>query len=347
MLRLRFLACLASLIALLSLLPPAAVRTPTASRSPYPVPSTEDLSTEPGQRPTSLTQAPAGIPIFDDLVITHSVTLEPGVYNVEDVAEDGLILIDGDGITLDGTGVYINGLDYGGYGIVMNGHSGLTLRNFDIRGFLYAVRVQNAHDVLIENSSLSGNHKETTDFWLDINVPFGLYGGGILFEAVYSSTVQNNMLTNQSIGVELFGSDHNTIVGNTISSGPAGNEAGQNSCWGIRLHSSTFNTIQDNEANYVDRERYGLESGDAAGVLLVVGSHDNRVVGNSITHGGDGFFIGNEYGAPSNRNYVARNDGSYSPHNAFETTFSDGNVFEDNVANHSDYGFWLACRHFG
>ena len=335
--RLRAIASVALLIALIGLLPPAAAH----SRAGAVALSAAALSIGPGQHPASPGQAPAGVPIFDGLVITHSVTFEPGVYNVEDVAEDGLIFIAGDGITLDGSGVYINGLDFGGYGIVMNGHSGLTLRHFDIQGFLYAVRIQNAQEVLIESSSLSSNRKETTEFWLDININHGFYGGGILFEGVTSSTVQSNTLTNQSIGVELFGSDHNTIVGNTISSGPEGNEAGQNSCWGIRLHSSTFNLIQNNRADYVDRERYGLESGDAAGVLLVVGSDDNRVVGNSITHSGDGFFIGNEWGAPSNRNYVAGNDGSYSPHNAFETTFSDGNVFVDNVASYSDYGFWL------
>ena len=121
---------------------------------------------------------PAGIPIVDDLVITQSVTLEPGVYNIEDVNEDGLIIIDGDDITLDGSDVYINGLDFGGYGIIMNGHSGLTLRNFDIQGFRYGVRMQNAQDVLIEDSNLSGNRKDTISSWLNINISSGSYGGG-------------------------------------------------------------------------------------------------------------------------------------------------------------------------
>jgi parallel beta-helix repeat protein len=288
---------------------------------------------------------PAQVPIVDDLVITQSVELLPGVYNVEDVNEDGLIIIAGDDITLDGSGVFINGLDFGGYGIVMDGHTGLALHNFDIRGFCYGVRIQNAQDVLVEDSNLSGNYKDTTSSWLDINVSWGYYGGGILFENVYSSTVQSNTLTNQSTGVELFGSHDNTILSNTISSGPEGNETGQNSCWGVRLHSSTHNLIQDNEADYVDRERYGLSSGDSAGVLLVVGSHENEVTGNSFTHSGDGFFIGNEWGSPSNHNYIHHNDGSYSPHNAFETTFSDGNTFEENIASHSHFGFWLGYSH--
>ncbi len=305
---------------------------------------TATAETPPAERlavPPVDTAQPAGIPIVDDLVITQSVTLEPGVYNVQDVNEDGLIIIAGDGITLDGSGVYINGLDFGGYGIVMNGHSGLTLRHFDIQGFRYGVRVQNAQDVLIEDSNLSGNLKDTTSSWLDINISSGYYGGGVLFEDVYSSTVRNNTLTHQSTGVELFTSHANTILSNTISSGPDGNETGQNSCWGVRLYGSTHNLIQGNQADYVDRERYGLDSGDSAGILLVVGSHENQVIGNSITHSGDGFFIGNEWGAPSNNNYVYANDGSYSPHNAFETTFSDGNLFEANVASHSHFGFWL------
>ena len=38
---------------------------------------------------------------------------------------------------------------------------------------------------------------------------------------------------------------------------------------------------------------------------------------------------------------ITRNDGSYSPNNAFEAGFSSGNVFANNVANYSNYGFWL------
>ena len=118
-----------------------------------------EQTSPPGDRfPAPVAAQPAaGIPIHDDLVITQSVTLQPGVYNVEDVNEDGLIIIDGDDVTLEGTGVYINGLDYGGYGIVTNGHARLTLRSFDIKGFFYGVRMQGALDVLIEDSNISGN----------------------------------------------------------------------------------------------------------------------------------------------------------------------------------------------
>ena len=65
-------------------------------------------------------------------------------------------------------------------------------------------------------------------------------------------------------------------------------------------------------------------------------SHYNKIIGNSLRYSGDGFFI-----RANDHNYVARNEGSFSPNNAFEAVFSRYNVFEDNVADFSNYGFWL------
>jgi parallel beta-helix repeat protein len=67
------------------------------------------------------------------------------------------------------------------------------------------------------------------------------------------------------------------------------------------------------------------------------------VADNDITWSGDGFFLSGqpEYVRPSQGNMVLRNDGSSAYHNAFESTFSHGNVFLENRADSSDYGFWL------
>src|SRR5436305_1774772 len=79
----------------------------------------------------------AAVPVTDDLVIRNNVVLKPGVYKVNDTNANGVIQIAADNITLDGTGVVLVGTNFRGYGIRMNGHSGLTLRNFTIRGFDY------------------------------------------------------------------------------------------------------------------------------------------------------------------------------------------------------------------
>jgi parallel beta-helix repeat protein len=278
--------------------------------------------------------------VVDDLVITASTALQPGTYTVNDVNADGVIQIAADNITLDGTGVVIRGVGFHGYAIRMNGHSGLTLRNFTVQGYDYGIRIDNASNVVIENSNISGNRKDTTTGFLDIGCG-GCYGGGILFRNVSFSLVRSNTLTHQSTGLEMIGGGNNKVYDNLTSEGPAGNETRQNSCWGIRLDGSTGNLIRGNTADYVDRERYGLDSGDSAGILLVAGANDNQIISNSFTHSGDGFFLGNSCARASLRNYVYGNDGSFSPHNAFEATFSSGNIFDRNWANDSGYGFWL------
>lgn len=228
-----------------------------------------------------------GVPVVDDLVITSNTRLAPGVYRVRDAQEDGVIKVEADNITLDGTGVTIVGESFRGYGVVSNGHTGLVLRNFNISGFNYGVSISNSTNVLIEKSNISGNRKDTTTGFL--NIALGeVYGGGVLFKHVGHSTVRDNTLTNQSTGVELIDSDRNSVLGNSISS--AGGESVQNSCFGVRLESSDENLLRGNIADYVDRVRYGLGSGDSAGFLRSA-SHHNRLVSNSFTHGGDGSLV--------------------------------------------------------
>jgi parallel beta-helix repeat protein len=284
------------------------------------------------------------VPVADGLVIRGSTALKPGIYTVNDVSADGVIQIAADHVVLDGAGVVIQGTGFRGYAIRMNGHSGLTLRNFTIRGFDYGISIENAANVTIENNNVSGNRKDTRTSFLDIGCG-GCYGGGILFRKVSGSRVRGNTLTDQSTGLEIIGGGRNTVVNNLFSAGPEGNETRQNSCWGLRLDGSTENLVRGNSADFVDRRRYGLDSGDSAGILLVAGAHRNRILGNSMTHSGDGFFLGNSCARESDGNYVYGNDGSFSPHNAFEATFSSGNVFDNNRANHSDYGFWLGYSH--
>jgi hypothetical protein len=72
--------------------------------------------------------AAAGVRVVDDLVITANTVLEPETYNVEDVKNDGVIQIAADNITLDGTGVVIQGVGFHGFGIRMNGLRQLRLR---------------------------------------------------------------------------------------------------------------------------------------------------------------------------------------------------------------------------
>jgi parallel beta-helix repeat protein len=304
------------------------------------------------------------VPVTNNMQIAVSTKLKPGTYTFGDPEADGVIKIVGDDVTVDATGVTLVSGDaqFRGFGVTASGRRNFALRGATVGGFRYGVRVENSSGVRIEDSTVAGNYKDTTTCFLQITAG-ETYGGGILFRNVTDSLVQGNRLYNQSTGVELIDSSNNRVLDNQTSLGPAANEAQQNSCWGIRLQNSGNNLIRGNVADYVNRERYPctaqcqaagicgacrapasgtcLIPGDSAGILLTTGSHANRVVSNSFTNSGDGFFIGNYFSLASNDNYVYGNDGSYAPANAFEATFSHGNVFENNDASNSNYGFWL------
>jgi parallel beta-helix repeat protein len=130
----------------------------------------------------------------------------------------------------------------------------------------------------------------------------------------------------------------------------AGNNASFCSGWGIHLNDSSKNVIRDNVADWCNRIYVRPDGSyhagaDAAALLLVVNSNRNLVERNMFRGGGDGVFLAGykhpDIIAPCNDNVFRGNDCSLSPNNAFEATFSTGNVFAGNQANASNFGFWL------
>lgn len=270
------------------------------------------------------------VKLVNNYTVTKDTTFCKRNYIFTDNEQNGVIIINADNVTVDGSGLTLDGSTKMGYGIFLNGHSGITIRNFNIKNFYYAVRIENGEEITVENNDVSGN-KGSDGTWLDINRPLSAaYGGGIILNQVTNSFVRGNTGINQDVGIDLYSSSNNTIENNNFSN---------NTAWGIRLYQSTYNNILSNQAHHVSR--CGSFGCDSAGILLAYSSNNNIIRGNNITYSGDGFFIGNQNGLPSNNNLIEGNDASYSPNNAFEATFSEGNVFKDNIAKNSNYGFWL------
>lgn len=275
----------------------------------------------------------------DGMVITEDTTFVAGVY----VLPAG-VSIGASGVTLDMNGAELLGSQFNGYGVTSIGFDDVTIRNGIVRNYYYGMRIEDGADVRIENNDLSRNWVDPESLgggapFLNINVGPNLgdrvnLGGGLFARDCVRPVISGNTMSDQENGMDLYFVSDGAVTGNTAS---------DNTGWGIHLHGSTGNTITDNVADRCTRA--GL--GDSAGVLLVVGSHGNTIRGNSFRHGGDGFFIGNEHGCPSNDNLVEGNDGSFAGANAFEATFSAGNRFIGNVADGSNYGFWLGYSHSG
>lgn len=241
-----------------------------------------------------------------------------------------------DGVALDLAGVVLDGEGDGGVGIWVHDCEDVAILNGMVMGFHYGIRAENVGNLTIQGCVVSDNANPPDAGWLpDIEAPVEEgFGGGIYLRQVMDSTIEENLVSNNFNGVSLMRSERNVIQGNTASY--CGNV-------GIYLLASSDNEVVDNMAAHCIRytDRFWCDTADSAGILLEACSNRNRITGNSLRYSGDGFFIRAHNRPPSNDNYIAGNDGSYSPNNAFEAVFSSGNVFEGNIANYSNYGFWL------
>lgn len=275
----------------------------------------------------------------DGMVITADTTFVPGTYSLPNGVSIGA-----SGVALDMNGAVLVGAGGVTYGVRSLGHSNVSVANGTLKGYYYGIRVEDGASITVSGCTLSNNYVDPASLgggapFLNINAgptlpnPTNL-GGGLYLRNVSGATVSGNTMRNGENGIDLY-----EVSGSAISD----NDASYNTGWGIHLNGSTGNVLMGNTADHCTRA--GL--GDSAGFLLVSGSSLNQILDNSFRFGGDGFFIGNENGCPSNDNLVQGNDGSGAGANAFEATFSSGNQFIGNTANGSNYGFWLGYSHSG
>ncbi len=275
----------------------------------------------------------------DGQVFTTDTTFVPGTYSLPHGVSIGA-----SGITLDMNGATLEGTGFQNFGVTSIGYSDITIKNGSCRGYYYGVRIDNGANVRVLDNDLSLNwvdpaSKTPNPPFLNINAGPSLndrtnLGGGLFVRNVSGATISRNTMRFGENGIDLY-----FVSASTIDH----NECSDNTGWGVHLYASTGNLVSANVADRCIRTNLN----DSTGFLLVVGSSGNQILDNSFQHGGDGFFIGNENGAPSNNNLVRGNNGSNAGANAFEATFSSGNQFIDNIADGSNYGFWLGYSHSG
>jgi parallel beta-helix repeat protein len=288
--------------------------------------------------PAPTLKASPSVAPSDGMVIRKSVTLKPGIYRLP----KGL-KVTGDGVTIEAAGVTLIGAATG-QALLAENVSGLTVRGLGAQHYRWGIKVRGGRNITVKDCRIRDTAEETPadGVWLDIwRKPEQAYGAAILLWNVKGGAVSGNDVQHQQNGISLY-----SCSGVTVEKNNASFQSG----WGIHLYDSSDNVIQDNLADWCNRihkrgERYYYPGADAAGMLMVWNSSRNVVRRNMFRGGGDGVFVAG-YNAPDskvpcNDNIFEDNDGSYSPNNAFESTFCKGNIFRRNRANASNYGFWL------
>ena len=297
----------------------------------------------------------------DDITITASARIKPGLYRIDDANDNGIVHVQGDGLTLDFTGVTIAGADektpadeYKGWGIVARGAKNLTIKGLTIRGVKVGMHLKDCDGLTVTGCDVSSNwrqHLKSTPRgedgadWLfghdnDQNEWFR-YGAGIYIESSKGVTVSNCRARRGQNGLCLSRVDDSFIFDNDLSflSG-----------WGLAMWRSSRNDVSNNKFDWCMRGfsyKVYHRGQDSTGILIYEQCNDNVFAYNSATHGGDGFFLyaGNETlqrtgTGGCNRNLLYRNDFSHAAANGIEATFSDGNQFIENRLDECDHGVW-------
>lgn len=275
----------------------------------------------------------AQLDITDNMVVNSgdSIHLSGGIFEFSDFEEDGVIHIKNvHDIYIDGSSTELNGDGFQGYGIKIEGSTNVTIANFqNISGYFYAVHAVNSPGLVIENCTINSNKRDDEGWIVIFEGPEGAHGGAIYMEECNVGRVENCSMTDQNDAVALYSCDSITVHNNTMA---------WNTSFGIRMYHTHNSTITDNIASHINRP---LEDPTDCASILLLDAFNNVVTGNDFTYSGDGIFLNNYNTMEPANNYFAYNDCSYSPHNAIEAVFSDGNVFKHNICNNSNYGFWL------
>jgi parallel beta-helix repeat protein len=188
---------------------------------------------------------------------------------------------------------------------------------------------------LVEHESLSdwlSYHKNEQDEWLR-------FGAGIYLADVRGGALTGNRVEQGMNGVLLVRTDSLQIRGNDLSF---------NSGLGIGMYRSSANVIVGNRVDYNVRgysHGFFRRGQDSAGILMFEQCLHNVVAYNSVTHGGDGLFVwAGQHTMDTglggvNDNVFFANDFSFAPTNGMEATFSR-NDFLANRIEGSDHGLW-------
>ena len=306
-------------------------------------------------------------------VISQScrVVIPPGKV-IADTGGNGVIQIGASNIEIEfAEGSVLRGSpagarpdEYKGYGIRVNGHTGVTIRGARLSGFWCGLWASRADGLVLDGIDASDNRRAYLK-----STPTAEDGGDWLFG---HNNDQKEWLKNYAAAVYIEDSAGVTVRNSRVWHGQNAlcldrvtgskvydNDFSFNSGWGIALWRCTRNIISRNAVDFCVR---GYSHGvynrgqDSAGIFVFEQNNENIFAENSATHGGDGFFgfAGREalgevgqhplawYKRRGNTdNVLAGNDFSYAAAHGIENTFSFGNKYLNNrIVGNAICGVW-------
>lgn len=210
-------------------------------------------------------------------------TFTDNIFVDEFSVERDNIIVDGNGYTLSGSGVY-----GGGIGFNLNNINNVTIQNTNIQNFTFGIHLQASFFTTISGNNINNNRV------------------GISLTYSYDNIISGNKITtNNLIGIYFFGGSHNLISGNNITANRdglqmygslntiSGNTITNNSYSGFIIrHSSEYNHIKGNTI-----------TNNSNGIHLTRSTY-NSIFENNITDNNNGMYF---YKESSNNTIYSNN----------------------------------------
>lgn len=292
-------------------------------------------------------------------VITASVRLQPGIYRLpsSDLTKPSLE-IRGDNITVDARGVVLQGSSdqtrpdqRQGLGIRVTGRN-VSIRGLSAHGYKVGLMATGARGLKILEGDFSynwkqelksGREREDISDWMSFHKnednEWLRFGAGIYLDDCDGAQVKRTTIVGGQCGLMMTETDSALVIDNNFSF---------LSAVGLGMYRSSDNSILHNKIDWCVRGySHGIynRGQDSTGILIYEQSHRNKFGFNSVTHGGDGFFLWagqttmDTGKGGCNDNILYGNDFSHAPTNGIEATFSR-NAFVNNLIMECWHGVW-------
>ncbi|MFN2457462.1 MAG: right-handed parallel beta-helix repeat-containing protein [Chitinophagaceae bacterium] len=311
--------------------------------------------------PVLLWAQPREMALTKSMVIKKSVKIKKTTYKLS--ASENLALpvirITGNNVIVDFNNAALQGIHsplqpdkFTGVAIIVENGKNITIKNLSAKGYKIAVLAKNVQGLTIENCDFSYNYrphlnstreKEDISDWMSYHQnekdEWLRYGAAMYLRNCNNATVRNCKVTGGQNALMMVESSDGMIYNNDFSF---------NSGIGLGMYRCNRNKVLYNKINFnVRGYSHGVynRGQDSAGILVYEQSNNNLFYRNSVTHGGDGFFLWagqttmNTGQGGCNDNILLRNDFSYAPTNGIEVTFSR-NIITGNRIFECDHGIW-------
>lgn len=262
------------------------------------------------------------------------------------------IVVDFNNAVLDGN---VNGTlpdKFFGTAVIITGGKNITIKNLRARGYKVALMAKDIEGLVIEHCDFSYNYRqhlnstqqeEDAGDWMSYHHnekdEWLRYGAAIYLRGCHKAQVHDNIVTGGQCALMLTQCDSGMVYNNNFSF---------NSGIGVGMYRSSSNKIIGNKLDFNVRghsEGVYNRGQDAAAILVFEQCNKNVCAYNSATHSGDGFFLwagqttmdSGEGGC--NDNLIFKNDFSYAPTNGVEVTFSRNRISTNRIEG-CDNGIW-------